>query len=542
MRVTGEPVFDFIVIGGGTAGCLLANRLTESGRHSVCLIEAGPRDLHPFIHLPAGYIRTLFNPAYTWRFRTEPSVGTAGRRIETTQGRTLGGSSSINGLVYNRGQARDFDQWAQMGNTGWSHADVLPFFRQTECRIGVGDDRFRGREGQLPVSDLDWHHPLVTAFVKGAQTLGIPVNPDYNGAEQAGVGLYQRVILGGRRHSSAVSFLAPARRRANLMVRTRTLVARILFDQGRACGVVCRGPDGFDDRILARREVIVAAGAINSPKLLQISGIGAPGHLCDLGVPVVHPLPGVGENLRDHWAVRCVARVRGQVTINRLVTGMRLLDQAARWVTGRPGILSVSPSLAHVFWKSVPDMDTPDLQLTFTPASYREGVAGLLDRFDGMTCGVWQQRPESTGHVRARTAQAQDDPVVQPNYLSAEIDRATLIRGMRLARRLLGSEPLKPWFDGAISPDDTLRRDDELLDFARRMGSTVFHLIGTCRMGPPDDRMAVVDPQLRVRGIRGLRVIDSSVMPTMPSANTMAATYMIAEKGAHMVLEAARPG
>jgi choline dehydrogenase len=540
MPAIGELVFDFIVVGGGTAGCLLADRLSECGRHSVCLIEAGPRDLHPYIHLPAGYIRTLFNPAYTWRFLTEPSEGSGRRRIATTQGRTLGGSSAINGLVYNRGQGRDFDNWAQMGNHGWSYDEVLPFFRRSERRIGPGDERFRGREGRLPVTDLDWNHPLSTAFVEGAQQLGIPFNPDYNGAEQAGVGYYQRVIYNGRRMSSAASFLSVARRRANMAIFSRTQVTRILFDGSRATGVLCRGPDGFERRFAARGEVIVAAGAINSPKLLQISGIGAPEHLRSLGVPVVHGLEGVGENLRDHWAVRCVARVRGQVTINRMATGLRLLGQAARWAVGKPSILSVSPSLVHVFWMSHPALDAPDLQMTFTPASYREGVAGLLDSFDGMTCGVWQQRPESAGHVRARSAHALENPEVQPNYLSAEGDRATLVRGMRLARRLLESGPLQPWFDSAISPGKEVQTDDELLDFARRMGSTVFHLIGTCRMGPPDDPLAVVDPLLRVRGVRGLRVIDSSVMPTMPSANTMAATYMIAEKGAHLVLEAAR--
>ena len=533
---TTAEVFDYVIVGAGTAGCLLAERLTANPTTSVCLIEAGPRDLHPFIHLPAGYIKMLFNPAYTWQFTTEPSEGSGGRRIATTQGRMLGGSSSLNGLVYNRGQAADFDSWAQMGNRGWGYEDLLPLFRQTERRIGDGDDALRGRKGGLPVTDLDWHHPLCDAFVQGAETLGIPRNPDYNGADQAGVGYYQRVIHRGLRHSSARAFLSASRRRANLQLLTGTQVARITFDGRRATGVIAHNPDGSDRPIAARREVIVAAGAINSPKLLQISGIGPADLLADLGLAPVVVRAGVGANLRDHWAVRVVARVRGIRTINRMVTGLPLMGQALRWVTGRPNVLGVSPSLAHVFWKSRPDVPGTDLQLTFTPASYRAGVAGLLDSFDGMTCGVWQQRPESLGHVRAKSADARQVPLIQPNYLSAEADRRAMVGGVRLARALLETPALRPWFDGHESPGPEVGTDDEILDFARRNGSTVFHLMGSCRMGPAGDPMAVVDDRLRVHGVGGLRVIDSSIMPTMPSANTMAATYVIAEMGADAIL------
>jgi choline dehydrogenase len=528
--------FDFIIVGAGTAGCLLADRLSENPANSVCIIEAGPRDNHPFIHLPAGYIKTLFNPAYTWRFETEGSPGSAGRRIATTQGRTLGGSSSINGLIYNRGQPADYDMWAQMGNRGWGYADVLQFFRRTEKRIGPGDDRLRGRDGNLYVTDLDWRHPLCDAFVAGAQSIGIPFNADYNGETQEGVGYYQRVIYKGRRRSSARSFLAKALSRANVTLITQAQVSAVDFVDRRAVGLTFMRPDGTQQKLTANREVLVAAGAINSPKLLQLSGIGPASLLDSIGVAPVAVLDGVGANLRDHWAIRVVARVKGIKTINRMVRGLPLVGQAVRWAAGIPNVLSISPSLAHVFWKSDPALSATDLQMTFTPASYREGVAGLLDNFDGMTCGVWQQRPESTGYVRARSRDPRDHPTIQPNYLSAEVDKATIVAGIKLARRLLETDALKPYFAGRESPEAEIASDDEILDFSRRKGSTVFHLIGSCRMGPAHDRYAVVDDRLRVHGVEGLRVVDASIMPSMPSANTMAATYMIAEKGADAIL------
>jgi len=333
--------FDFVIVGGGTAGCLLADRLTEDGSNSVCLIEAGPADRHPFIHLPAGYIKTLFNPAYTWQFTTEPGAGSAGRRIATTQGRTLGGSSSINGLVYNRGQASDFNDWAAMGLEGWSYEEVLPFFRRTENRIGIGDDRYRGRGGRLPITDLDWSHPLCEAFVAGAREAGIPQNSDYNGALQEGVGYYQRVIAGGRRRSSAATFLRAAHQRSNLTVLTNSEASQILFDNGAATAVQVTRRDGSQVTIRSRREILLSAGAINSPKLLQLSGIGPGRLLQDLGVRPVHALEGVGENLRDHWAVRVVAGVKDMHTINSLVKPIPLVGQAVRWLLGKPNVLSV---------------------------------------------------------------------------------------------------------------------------------------------------------------------------------------------------------
>lgn len=531
--------FDYIIVGAGTAGCLLADRLSESGLHRVCVIEAGPRDNSLFIHMPAGFIKTLFNPAYTWPFKTEPSDGSAGRRIGTTQGRTLGGTSSVNGLVYNRGQAADYDSWTQMGNRGWSYEEVLPFFKRTERRIGSGDARWRGREGKLPVTDLDWQHPLCDAFVRGAQELGIPRNEDYNGATQAGVGYYQRIIDKGRRQSAAKSFLKGALRRPNLTLITDTQVSRIDLDDRRASGVDLMQPDGSVRKLAASREVIISAGAINSPKLLQISGIGPGSLLRDIGVDPVVVRDGVGENFQDHWAVRVVGRVKGIRTINSMVTGPSLAVQALRWSLGLPSPLGLSPSLAHVFWKSHEALSAPDLQLTFTPASYKEGLPGLLDTFEGMTIGAWQQRPESRGWVRARSRDPREHPEIQPNYLATATDQAAVVAGTRLACRLLETEALRPWLVRREAPAPDAERDDELLDFARQKGSTVFHLIGSCRMGPAADPRAVVDDRLRVHGVERLRVIDASIMPSMPSANTMAATYMIAEKGADAILSGA---
>lgn len=531
-------VFDFVVVGAGTAGSLLGARLTESGENSVCVLEAGPRDLNPFLHIPAGYIKTLYNPAYTWRFMTEPVPGADGRRFATTQGRTLGGSGAINGLVYNRGQAADFDHWAQRGNRGWGYADVLPYFQRTERRIGVGDDAYRGRGGAFAVSDLDWCHPACEAFVAGAVGLGIPRNPDYNGAAQAGVGTFQRAIHRGRRVSTATAFLHPAAAGGGLDVRTEAQATRIVFEGRRAAGIAYRqgGPNGTERIVRARREVVLCGGAINSPKLLQLSGIGSAVFLSGLGVPVVHDLPGVGQNLRDHYAVRMVARARGR-TINTLSRPPRLWGEIAKWALGRPSILALSPSLVHVFWKSDPALELPDLQFTFTPASYKAGgIAGMLDDFPGMTCGAWQQRPESTGHVRIRSADPFELPEIQPNYLAAENDRRVLLAGIKLARRMLTTPELEEFYDREELPGAQAQTDDELMAWARQQGSTVFHLIGACRMGPDSDPTAVVDDRLRVRGIDGLRVADSSIMPSMPSANTNASTMMIAEKAADMIL------
>ncbi|HEX4508038.1 MAG TPA: GMC family oxidoreductase N-terminal domain-containing protein [Alphaproteobacteria bacterium] len=526
--------FDYIVVGAGSAGSLLAARLAEGGQHTVCVLEAGPPDRSPFIHIPAGYIKTLYNPAYTWQFKTEPVPGADNRRFAATQGRTLGGSGSINGLVYNRGQAADFDHWAQRGNRGWGYADVLPYFRRTERRL-TGDDAYRGRGGNFAVSDLDWRHPVCAAFVQGAAGIGIPVNPDYNGETQAGVGTFQRAIHRGRRVSTARAFLIPAMAEGGIDIHTDAQAVAVTFDGKRATGVRYR-QGGTEKTVTARREVILSSGAINSPALLQRSGVGPGALLSGLGLPVIHELPGVGENLRDHYAVRMVARAKG-LTINNYARPPRLWTEVAKWAVGLPSILALSPSLIHVFWKSDEALDTPDLQFTFTPASYKAGgIAGMLDSFPGMTCGAWQQRPESLGYVRLRSADPFEHPEIQPNYLAHENDRRVLLAGIKLARRLMTTPELTPFYDREELPGADAQTDDELMHWARQQGSTVFHLIGACRMGPDSDPTSVVDDQLRVRGIDGLRVADSSIMPSMPSANTNASTLMIAEKAADMIL------
>jgi choline dehydrogenase len=427
--------------------------------------------------------------------------------------------------------------WGQKGNRGWSYADVLPYFRRCEGRIGAGDDAVRGRHGELKVSDIDWRHPLCEAFIDGVAGLGIPRNADHNDGEQAGVGYYQRTVLAARRRSSARSFLYPAMQAGQVDVRTHARAVAIVFDDRRAAGVrYLRGKGGDrSEEVRARREVIVASGTINSARLLQVSGVGPAALLGDLGVEVVADLPGVGENLQDHYAVRMVATVKGIATVNDRVRFPWLQWEGIKWLLGQPTFLGQAPSHAHVFWMSSESLDQPDLQFTFTPASYREGQPGLLDDVPGVTCGIWQHRPESVGYVRARSTDPFEQPIIQPNYLEAERDRQALLGGIRLGRRFLATPELSPWIQSEFKPGPERVSDDELLDWAYREGSTAYHLVGTCRMGPEDDPMAVVDPQLRVRGVQGLRVVDASVMPAVTSGNTNAPTMMIAEKASDLI-------
>jgi choline dehydrogenase len=535
--------FDYIIVGAGSAGSVLANRLSEDPKTSVCVLEAGPSDWHPFIHIPAGFIKTFYDKNVNWLYSMEPGPWTGGRSILAPRGKTLGGSSSINGHVYNRGQRADFDTWAQLGNRGWGYADVLPYFKRLERRIGDGEDTYRGRDGELAVTNLDWIHPLCEAFIEGAVGLGIPRNPDYNGATQEGVSYAQRTILKGRRVSAATSFLTPVLSRPNLTVRTHAHATALVLDGKRAVGVTYArgGAAGKPVEIRARREVLLCGGTYNSPQLLQLSGIGPPEQLARHGIALKHALAGVGENLRDHYAPRFAARVKNIETINERARGLKLAAEIAKWGVARKGILSLNPTLIYCFWHSGETAETSDLQLTFTPASYKEGVQGQLESEPGMTIAAWQQRPESRGYVRLRSADPFDAPIIQPNYLAEEFDRRVLLAGMKLARRLLKTKPLEPYYDREDVPGPNVQTDDELLDVARQRGTTTFHPAGTCKMGPAGDHNAVVDDQLRVHGLEGLRVIDASVMPRMLSANLNAATMMIADKASDFLRGRASP-
>ncbi len=530
--------FDYVIVGAGTAGCVLANRLTACGKYTVCLLEAGPPDWNPMIHIPAGFMKTIANPSVNWLYQSEPCPGTNGRTIPMPRGKVLGGSSSINGLIFNRGQKMDFDVWAQKGNRGWSYDDVLPYFRRYESHEDSPDASYRGQTGEMTITDLKWRDPLCEAFIKGAESIGIPRNPDYNGAYQEGTSYVQRTSTGKLRMSAARAFLKPARKRQNLRVITNAHATKILLDGKRAIGVAYnRGrANGRSDQVYASREVIIAGGTINSPQLLQLSGIGSAKLLNNLGIKVAHDLAGVGENLRDHYGARLTARAKNVNTINELAHGPKLVGEIVKYFLGRRSILELGPTLVYCFWHSDEMIRNADLQISFTPASYKEGKQAKLDKEPGFSLAAWQQRPESLGYVRARNKNPFEKPQIQPNYLSHEEDRRVLLAGIKVSRRLMNTEALAPYFDYEGYPGVHIQNDDELLDVARQRSTTLYHLMGTCRMGTETDPTAVVDDKLRIHGLQNLRVIDASIMPSMPSANLNAAVMMIAEKGADMVL------
>ena len=531
------PSFDYIIVGAGSAGCVLADRLSAGGRHTVLLLEAGPRDTYPWIHIPIGYAKTMFHPVVNWGFYTEPEPTMNGRKVYWPRGRTLGGSSAINGLIAIRGQREDYDGWAAAGNAGWSYADVLPWFRKLEHNVR-GASEFHGDAGPLWASDIDVPHPLVEAMIAGAGELGIARNDDFNGARQEGAGYYQLTTRRGLRCSTAVAYLKAAKRRANLRIETNAHATRVLFDGRRASGVAYR-QGGAERSASARREVILAAGALQSPQLLQLSGIGPPDLLRELGIPILHPLAGVGENLQDHLQARAIFRCTQPITTNdSLRTWGGKLAIGLDYVLRRRGPMAVGINQGGIFARAMPDATRPDVQFHFATLSSDMAGSPVHD-FSGFTMSVCQLRPTSRGGVRARSTDPLAPPAMQPNYLSTSEDRATIVAAIRLARRLAGTRAMQPYVAGEYRPGAQAVSDDEVLEFARNTGGTIFHPSGTTKMGPRDDPLAVVDAELRVHGVRDLRVVDCGVMPTLVSGNTNVPVVMIAEKISAAILAAA---
>ena len=529
--------FDYVIVGGGAAGCVLAARLSEGGKHTVCVLEGGPPDTSPWIRIPAGFMKTIFDPAVTYQYLTEPIEGTAARPVTVVQGRTVGGGSAVNGMLYVRGQKQDFDAWAAAGNPGWSYADVLPYFKRTERRYGPGDDRVRGREGALPVSDYRFDDVLCDAFVKSAEACGVPRTPDYNGPVQFGTGRYQTLIHNRRRVTAADAFLHPAIRRGEVALRTRALSNRIRFEGRRAVGVDYIDGDGNTQSINARLGVILSAGSIQSPKILQLSGIGPAALLTQFGIPVLHDRAAVGEGLRDHYSPRFTFRAAPDSdSINNYTRGFALMLQVIKWKLGLPSILSIGPAVCHAYGKTDPSLNEPDFTMLFGPASMKAGFFGRMDDYPGMTCGAWKQRPDSTGYVRITSGDPRQAPEFNPRYLSDERDQVTLVKALKILRSIFTAEPMARYVVAETQPGPAVQSDDEWLDFARRMGSSSWHMMGSCRMGPESDASTTVGPDLKVHGVEGLHVVDASVMPTMSSANTYASTMVVAEKASDIIL------
>jgi choline dehydrogenase len=523
---------DYVIVGAGSAGCVVADRLSEDGAQ-VVLLEAGPTDWHPMIHVPAGALHLRANPLVNWNYYAEPEESIGDRSLHWPRGRVLGGTSSINGMLYVRGNPGDYDGWAQMGCRGWSYADVLPYFKKSE-KYAPGDAQYRGKRGPLLVEDYRTILPLTHRFVEAAQQAGFSLTRDYNGAVQEGVGYSQMTRNGRFRGSTARTFLAEARRRPNLRVVTKAVATRILLDGDRCIGVAFR-QNGADNRAVAAREVVVSGGTVNSPHLLQVSGIGPAAHLQSIAVAVRHDLPGVGANLSDHFAVRVTHRVKGEVSVNQLARGLRLVGEIGRYAATGRGALTFGVTTAMVFCRSREGLESPDLQLLFAPGSYDPNGIGRLEREPGMTVVVCIARPDSRGTIMAASADPLARPAIRPNYLSAASDVRALLAGTGIARRIFAAPPLARHSAAETMPGADVESDEALTAFLREAGTNLHHPVGTCRMG--EDPMAVVDSRLRVHGLEGLRVVDASVMPTVTTGNTNAPSIMIGEKGAAMIRE-----
>ena len=531
--------YDFIVIGAGSAGAVVANRLSADPRNKVLLLEAGPAS-HPWSFIPVGSARLITNPAANWLYSAEPEANTEGRRIPVPRGRLLGGSSAINGMAFVRGQAQDFDGWAQMGNQGWSYEDVLPLFRRMEAYDGGGDERFRGRTGPLRVTNPEPREPIFQALIKAAGEVGIAHNPDYNGAEQDGIAMSQATIAAGVRMSTARCYLDPIRKRSNLRIETGALTEQLVLDGRRCTGVrYCVGGERREAQ--ATRDVVVSAGTINSPQLLELSGIGQPDRLKALGIEVRQALPGVGENLRDHYAPRTRWAIGAKgYTYNDTARGLGLVRQALRYALSRRGLLATVGAPMRAFVRSREGLAAPDLLLGWVPMLTEPGPRGpRISRESGMTCYAHPMRPESKGHIHIASADPRTPPAIQFDFLSAPVDGALTVRAVRIARAIMTAPAMAPLKVSEIGAGVGQTTDEQIIAWVKKAAETTYHPVGTCKMGRDD--MAVVDPALRVHGIGGLRVADASIMPTLTSGNTNAPAIMIGEKASDLVLAKASP-
>jgi choline dehydrogenase-like flavoprotein len=529
--------FDYVVIGGGSAGCVLANRLSASGRHSVLVLEAGGTDDWIWFKIPVGYLYALGNPRADWCYTTEPQLGLNGRSLNYPRGKVVGGCSAINGMIYMRGQSADYEHWRQLGNTGWGWDDVLPFFLKSQNYAGPADP-MHGQGGEWHVQEMRVNWKVLDLFKEGAAEMGIPHTSDFNRGDNEGMGYFKVNQKNGVRWSTASAFLKPALNRPNLTLWTKAQATRLLVENGRVMGLELRH-DGQAKTVRANREVVLSAGSVNSPHLLQLSGIGSPALLSEHQIPVVHALPGVGENLQDHLQLRMIFRVKGLPTLNAMANSMLgKIAMGLEYALFRRGPMTMSPSQMGGFTRSSPEHATPNLQFHVQPLSL-EKFGEPLHRFPAFTATACDLRPRSRGHIRLKSRDPLQAPAIQPNYLSDAEDRRVAVDAIKLVRKIVtGSKAFTPYQPEEYKPGAQIVTDADLAKAAGDIGTTIFHPVGTCRMG--DDAMAVVDNRLRLRGLGGLRVADASIMPTLVSGNTNSPTIMIAEKAADMILEDAR--